>query len=148
MRGIAILMLAVSVVFTACSRHEQAPTGRWIGSYESNDVMVDARLEILPDGKVRVSAPNITDVGDLGEDERQAMHRRLATELDESWHKASPRPMDFDGRTFRKPGGVAPQMEWDPQTKSMRVVFYFGMHRSIRIDMQPSVDFSNDPWRQ
>lgn len=148
MRGIAVLMAAILVLMAACTRQEKPPTGRWIGNYESQEVMVDARLEILPDGSVRVSAPNITDVGDVGDSDRQIMHRRLADELDQTWYKVDPRKMDFDGRTFRKPGGVAPQMEWDPQIKRMRLVFYFGMHKSIRIDMQPSADFSDDPWRQ
>jgi hypothetical protein len=148
MRGIAVLLCIGLAVVAACSRPEKPPTGRWIGNYENTDVMVDVRLEILPDGTVKVSAPNITDAGEISDMDRFALHKRLADQLEESWYKVEPRPMDFDGTTFRKVGGVAPQMEWSPQTKIMTLVFYFGMHKSIRIVMSPTVDFSDDPWHQ
>jgi hypothetical protein len=53
--------------------------------------------------------------------------------------------MDFDGRVFRKPGGVAPQMEWNPDSKKMTVVVYLGM-KTVRIPVHVVKDFSDDPW--
>lgn len=147
MRRVSILIIAGLALLAACSRSEKVPTGRWIGQYDSADVMVDARLEVQPDGTVKVSAPDILGVGDLSEEERMQLHARLADQLDSTWDKAPARHMDFDGKVFRKPGGVAPQMEWDPATREMKVVFYFGMQRSIRIRMTQVTDFSSDPWR-
>ena len=78
MRGFSVLLCISLAVLFACSKPEKPPTGRWIGNLENSDVMVDARLEILPDGTVKVSAPDITDVGDIGDADRAALHQRLA----------------------------------------------------------------------
>ncbi|MGB8600755.1 MAG: hypothetical protein WCD42_01015 [Rhizomicrobium sp.] len=147
MRRISVLLLAGLAFLAACSHGEKPPTGRWIGQIDSADVMVDARLEILADGTVKLSAPDILGAGELSDDERTMLHNRVAEQLEASWSKAPVRRMDFDGKVFRKPGGVAPQMEWNPQTHEMKVVFYFGMQRSIRISMIRVSDFSSDPWR-
>jgi len=146
MHRFAILLLVGLGVLAACSRPAQAPVGRWIGNYDSPDVVVDARLEIGRDGKVRASAPDLLDVGQMSDEGRAVVHARLAADLAESWDEVGSRAMDFDGRVFRKPGGVAPQMEWDPQTKQMKVVFYFGTKHSIRIAMHAVDDFNSDPW--
>lgn len=143
----AILLLLGLGVLIACSRPAQPPVGRWTGNYDSPDVMVDARLEIGKDGSVRVSAPDLLDVGQVSGEDRAAMHSRLAADLAESWDEVAPRPMDFDGKVFRKPGGFAPQMEWNPQTRQMKLVFYFGTRHSIRIPMRAVDDFGDDPWR-
>jgi hypothetical protein len=147
MRRFAILLI-VSLVLVACSKQHQPPTGRWVGHYESPSVMVVAWLEIVPGGDVRISAPDLLDIGRPAEDQRAAMHARLANELSDSWGEVNLRHYDFDGRVFRKPGGFAPQMEWNPLTRQMRVVFYFGMQRSIHIPMQRVEKFSEDPWLQ
>jgi hypothetical protein len=55
--------------------------------------------------------------------------------------------MDFDGKVFRKPGGIAPQAIWDAKTGSMQLVIYPGAQPSIRIAMRRVGDFSADPWR-
>jgi hypothetical protein len=141
----AVFLLA-SLIMTSCSRHAQPPTGRWIGNFESPNVMVDARLEVERDGSVRVSAPDLLDVGSPSDEDRTAMRARLASDLAEAWDAVAPRQMDFDGRVFRKPGGVAPQMEWDRNTQQMKLVFYFGMQHSIRISLRRVQNFSRDPW--
>jgi len=145
MRRFAVLLIA-GLVLVACSRAPQPPVGRWVGNYESPSVMVDAWLEILPGGSVRVCAPDILDVGTPSEEDRGAMHVRLASELSDAWGEVKLRSYDFDGRVFRKPGGFAPQMEWDPATKRMKLVFYFGMQRSIRIEMRAVKEFNEDSW--
>jgi hypothetical protein len=147
MRRFAVLLIA-GLLLAGCSKHHQPPTGRWIGHYESPSVMVVAWLEITPGGAVRVSAPDILDIGDPTPEERNAAHARLANELSDAWGEVVVRRYDFDGHVFRKQGGFAPQMEWNPITRQMKVVFYFGMQRSIRIPMQRVEKFSEDPWLQ
>ena len=145
MRRFAILLLA-GLLLGACSKELAPPQGRWIGHYETPQVMVVAWLEILPSGDIRVSAPDFLDVGDPTDDQRREMHKRLAYDLSEGWSEVKLRQYEFDGHVFRKPGGVAPQMEWDAGKKEMKVVFYFGMSHSIRIPMTPVKNFSEDPW--
>lgn len=145
MRRFAILLLA-GLLLGACTKHYDPPTGRWIGHYESPQVVVVAWMEILPTGEVRVSAPDYLDVGEPTSDQRDSMHKRLASDLSDSWAEVKTRRYDFDGRVFRKEGGVAPQMEWDPDKKEMKVVFYFGMQHSIRIPMTPVKNFGEEPW--
>ncbi len=145
MRRFAILLIAVFVL-AGCSKSHQVPSGRWIGHYESSSVMVVAWLEITPDGDVRVSAPDILDPGEPSDELRETAHKRLADELYDGWGSVPSRRYEFNGHIFRKPGGFAPQMEWNPGTKQMKVVFYFGMQRSIRITMTPVKDFTEDPW--
>lgn len=147
MRGFAVLLFA-GLTLIACSRTSHPPSGRWIGNYESSSVMVDAWLEILPNGAVRVCAPDILDIGEPSEEDRAAMHARLASDLADAWGEVALRTYDFDGRTFRKPGGIAPQMEWNPGTREMKLVFYFGTQHSIRILMHAVNDFSEDGWRR
>jgi hypothetical protein len=147
MNRFAILLIA-ALALVGCSRQHEPPTGRWIGHYESPTVMVVAWLEILPGGDVRICAPDLLDIGQPTDEQRAAMHSRLANDLSEAWGEIKVRRYDFDGRVFRKQGGFAPQMEWDPLTHNMKVVFYFGMQRSIRIQMQRVKDFNEEPWLQ
>ncbi len=145
MRRFAVLLI-VLVAIAACSRSSHPPTGRWIGNYESSSVMVDAWLEIMPNGAVRVCAPDILGIGEPSDEDRKAMHARLASDLSDAWGEVALRSYDFDGRVFRKPGGIAPQMEWNPKTREMKLVFYFGTQHSIRILMHAVNDFSEDSW--
>lgn len=144
MSRLATLLFA-SLALVACSR-PVAPAGRWVAHYESQGTMVDARLEIGANGLVRVSATDLLDVQPDSEEDRMAMHRQVAAQLADGWGDVTPRPMDFDGHIFRKPGGFAPQMEWTPKTKEMTLVFYFGTQHSIHIPMQAADDFNDDAW--
>jgi len=145
MRRFAILLIA-GLLLGACSKEHEPPRGRWIGHYESPQVMVVAWLEILPSGDVHVSAPDFLDIGDPTPEQRDAMHKRLASDLSDGWNDVKLRRYDFDGHVFRKQGGVAPQMEWDGHKQEMKVVFYFGMQHAIRIPMTPVKNFGEDPW--
>jgi len=145
MHRFAILLIA-GLVLAGCSGSHKPPVGRWIGHYESPTVMVVAWLEIAPNGNVKVSAPDILDIGEPSDEQRAAAHKRLANELYDTWGNVTPRRYEFDGHVFRKPGGFARQMEWDPKTRQMKLVFYFGMQRSIHISMQPVKEFIEDPW--
>ena len=103
MRKTALAVLTTLALFS-CS-HPAPPAGRWEGAYESHDMMIAARLEIETDGQVRVSAPDLLDIGPASDDDRLGMRQKLAADLDSGWGEVTPRPMDFDGETFRKPGG-------------------------------------------
>jgi hypothetical protein len=141
-----VVLLITALFLAACSRTPQPPVGRWIGNYESSGVMVDAWLEILPDGTVRICAPDILNVGAPSDEDRTAMHAKLAADLSDAWNEVKLRSYDFDGHVFRKPGGIAPQMEWDARTRQMKLVFYIGMQHSIRINMHAVNDFTEDSW--
>lgn len=144
MRRIAVLILA-GLALAACSK-PIPPVGRWAGTYDQQGTMIDARLEIGGDGQVRVSAPDLTNVAAASDDDRQAMHERLASELADGWDQVAPRAMDFDGKTFRKPGGVAPQIQWDKSTQTMTLVVYFGTQAPIYVPLHQVADFNSDPW--
>lgn len=122
------------------------PSGRWQGAYESADVMVVTRLEIDSKGTVYLSAPDATDIGGASAEDRTAIKQRLTEGLSIAWAETEPRRLEFDGRVFRKPGGVAPQLEWDPDAKQMTAVVYLGMRDAIRVPLHPVKDFSANPW--
>lgn len=146
MRGKTLAFLFVLLV-AGCSRHTPPPQGLWEGTYETAEAMVAARIEIDAKGNIRVSAPNAEDVGD-NEDDRAAMRQKLAGGLSAGWNEVEPRTMEFDGRTFRKPGGIAPQMVWYASRKQMILVVYPGKKSAIRIPMRPVEAFSDDPWAE
>jgi hypothetical protein len=93
-----------------------------------------------------VSAPNAQDIGDSSDDDRASIRKRLAQELSDGWANVESRELDFDGTTFRKPGGIAPQMEWDANNKHMTLIVYFGKDAGIRIPLHAVTDFSDNPW--
>jgi hypothetical protein len=147
MRAIGItLMAAICLAATFACTRSPAPSGRWQGAFESPDTMVVVRLEIDSKGSIYLSAPDATDIGNASATDRAAIRQRLTDGLSVAWGEAQPRQFDFDGRVFRKPGGVAPQLEWNPDQKTMTAVIYLGLRPAIRIPLHPVADFSNDPW--
>src|SRR6476661_5243838 len=110
MRFAAILLPTVSCLIlgvTACSK-PSPPVGKWEGGMESGGDVVVARVEILPNGQVRIMAPDITNA--MGSRAQMDEYRaRLSADLANGWSEVKPRSFDFDGKTFRKPGGIAPQ---------------------------------------
>lgn len=130
----------------ACSSAKTPPAGRWEGAYEAQDVMVAVRLEISNKGDIFLSAPDLSDIQNTQADDRPALRERLAEDLASSWGAVEPRTLDFDGRVFRKPGGIAPQMEWNPDSKQMTVVLYLGMRPALRVPLHAVSEFSADPW--
>jgi hypothetical protein len=134
-----------ALVLSSCSK-PAPPQGRWEGTYESVDTLIVARMEIEPNGDVRVSAPDLLDAGNLNTDDRTAARQKLADGLAAGWDGVGPRPFDFDGSTFRKPGGIAPQMNWDANNKQMTLVVYLGTQPGLTIAMHPVSDFSQNPW--
>lgn len=148
MRGIAVAVVGALclVAAQACTNAKSPPQGRWEGTFEEPGAMVVVRLEITPKGEILLSAPNATDIEGASADDRNAMRQRLAGDLVSNWASVDPRPFDFDGRIFRKPGGIAPQMEWDPDSHQMIVDLYLGMRPTIRIPMHAVARFSPNPW--
>jgi hypothetical protein len=146
LRATLAAALCLAAAF-ACTR-TPAPGGRWEGAYESRDTMVLTRLEIDPKGDIYLSAPDATDIGNASEADRAAIRQRLADGLSVAWGDAQPRQYDFDGRVFRKPGGVAPQLEWNPDQKAMTAVIYLGMRPAIRIPLHSVQTFGNNQWTE
>jgi hypothetical protein len=137
--------LACLLLVSACSHATPPPTGRWEGIYDSHDAIVAARVEITARGDIYLSAPDAMDVGSSSGD-RTAIRQRLADGLNQSWGSVVPRQMDFDGKTFRKPGGIAPQMQWDSAGNTMTLILYPGTAPEIHILLHPVKDFSPDPF--
>jgi hypothetical protein len=144
MRPLLALVLG-ALLLASCSK-TPPPVGRWEGTYESGDTFVAARLEIAAGPQVRISAPDVTDGSATSVDDRVAMRQNMAARLAGGWGEIAPRPMDFDGSIFRKPGGIAPQIEWDAKTKAMTLYVYLGTQPVLKIPLKPVGDFSEDPW--
>ena len=139
----ALLCLA-PLCLAACSK-PRPPVGKWEGGYQSGSVMVAARVEIGADGLVRVSAPDLANA-DGTEAQQAAQRDQLAAALATGWDGVAPRPFDFDGDTFRKPGGIAPQMKWDAKKKQMTLVLYLGANPALYVPMRAVEEFSENPF--
>ncbi|HEX3672960.1 MAG TPA: hypothetical protein VHU87_01680 [Rhizomicrobium sp.] len=144
MRPFAALLL-MALCLTGCSHHSPPPAGRWEGTYEASDTMIAARLEIDAKANIYVSAPDAENFSPDA-DARAAIRKSLAQGLAAGWGDVQPRNFEFDGKVFRKPGGVAPQIEWDPGSNAMTLVVYLGMRDGIRVPLHPVKEFSDDPW--
>ncbi len=143
MRKIAAALALL--VLTACSA-PHPPQGRWEGGYDNNGTVVAARVEIMADGQVKVSAPDLTNAQGAKPEQLEQMRERLAADLATAWDTVEARPFDFDGTTFRKPGGVAPQMEWDKTTNQMTLELYIGANAALPIPLRPVENFHDNPW--
>ncbi len=77
---------------------------------------------------------------------RAAMRQNMSARLAGAWGEVAPRPMDFDGTTFRKPGGIAPQIEWNAKTRRMTLYVYIGTQPVLKIPLHPVGDFTDNPW--
>jgi hypothetical protein len=142
----AVLVMALCLAAAVACGNPKPPTGRWEGTYESAHTMIAARLEIDKGGAVYVSAPDAFDITATSDAAREVIRQRLAMSLAEGWSNVGPRALDFDGKVFRKPGGIAPQIEWNPDTGRMTLVVYPGARPTVHIAMRAVRDFSPDPW--
>ena len=140
-----VAVLLTTLVLAACSK-TAPPVGRWEGTYESNGTFVAARLELAPFAQARISAPDVTDPSIDNEADRAAMRQNIADRLAGAWGAVEPRPMDFDGTTFRKAGGIAPQLEWDRSSNVMTLYVYLGARPAVRLPLHPVQDFSANSW--
>ncbi len=140
-----VAILLAGLLLAGCSR-PAPPVGKWEGGYEAGGDMVAARVEVLASGRVRVMAPDITNA--IGSREQIDNFRaQLAADLVNGWSAVAPRTFDFDGKTFRKPGGVAPQMEWDKETNQMVLELFIGARPALPVPLRPVADFHDNPFR-
>jgi hypothetical protein len=139
-------LLFVVLALTACARTAPPPAGRWEGAFDDGTTFVAARLEIEAGGQVRVSAPDVTDTSIASEDDRATMRQNMSARLAGAWGEVAPRPMDFDGTTFRKVGGIAPQIDWDAKTNTMTLYVYISTRPAIKIPLHAVGDFTDNPW--
>jgi hypothetical protein len=140
-RLLAAVLAALCLGLSACA-DSRPPAGRWEGLYEDAGVIIVARLEIAQNGQIRVSAPNaITSDGPLSPAERTSIVQQLQARLAQSWPAVEPLPLEFDGHVFRKPGGVAPQLEWDASRKRMTMIYYSGSRSSVRVALTSVGEF-------
>ena len=145
MRPVHLLALAALAALAACSK-ASPPQGRWEGGYSANGTIVAARVEIGADGQVRVSAPDITNLQTAKPEQMQQEREKLTADLVTAWDEVAPRPFDFDGKTFRKPGGVAPQMVWDKASNQMTLELYIGANLALPVTLRPVSEFHDSPW--
>ena len=111
--------------------------------YEDQALTVVVRLEIGAKGDVRVSAPNaITSEEPLTADDRAVLKARLLDGLAKTWPTVATLPLEFDGKAFHKPGGVAPQLEWDAKAKHMTMIYYSGRNASVRVPLSAVDEFT------
>lgn len=141
----AALIAALSCLLVACG-NPKPPAGKWEGVYDTPDTMIAARVEIDKDGKVKVSAPDLTGIQTSDVEARAGMRTRLADQLASDWNDIAPRDFEFDGSKFRKPGGVAPQMEWDKDAARMTLVIYLGRDPARRMALRTVSEFSPNPF--
>jgi hypothetical protein len=143
MRRIALLLVLAALA--GCSK-SAPPQGRWEGGYAANGTIMAARMEVEADGQVRVSAPDITNLEGAKPEQLQQERDKLAADLVSAWDSVAPRPFDFDGTTFRKPGGIAPQMVWDKASNQMTLELYIGANPALPVPLRPVANFHDSPW--
>jgi hypothetical protein len=143
MRKAAAIM--AFLILAGCAK-PHPPQGRWEGGYDSDGTLVAARVEIEPDGQVKISAPDLTNTQAAKPEQLEQMRARLAADLATAWDSVAPRPFDFDGTTFRKPGGVAPQMVWDKTSNQMTLELYIGANSALPVPLRPVDSFHDNPW--
>ena len=140
----SLLFMALALLLAGCSK-PAPPVGKWEGGYESGGTIVAARVEILPSGQVKVSAPDVTYITGSRE-QIDELRARLSAGLVNGWSEVAPRTFDFDGKTFRKPGGIAPQMVWDKASNTLTLELFIGTRPALPIPLRPVSDFHDNPF--
>ncbi|HEY5338759.1 MAG TPA: hypothetical protein VIJ85_11175 [Rhizomicrobium sp.] len=148
MRSVFAVFFAIVgfAAISACSHDTAPPVGRWEGVYDTQDTVIAARLEITAKNDIYLSAPDALDIGQSSDTDHAAIREHLADGLADSWSSVQPRKLDFDGKTFRKPGGIAPQVEWDSSKNQMTLIVYLGTRPEIHIALHPVKDFTAIPF--
>ena len=139
------LVLLLFAALAACSK-PAPPQGRWEGGYSGGGILVAARVEVEANGQVRVSAPDVTNLQNAKPEQLQQQRDAMAADLASGWDTIAPRPFDFDGKTFRKPGGFAPQMVWDKDSNQMTLEIYIGANPALPVPLRPVDAFHDNPW--
>ncbi len=145
MRRFLSSVLVGGLLLSGCGK-PQPPIGKWEGGNLSGGTIVVARVEIGADGLVRLSAPDATNLEDAKPEVRLTQQAELQADLVNNWDGVKPRPLDFDGKIFRKPGGLAPQMIWDKATNQMTLELYIGANPALPVFLHPVPAFHDDPF--
>ena len=87
MRRAFLLALALTGALAACSK-SAPPVGKWEGGYVSNSTLVVARVEVTPDGQVRLMAPDITNL-DLATPDRLGHFELRRTAMPDQKHRVT-----------------------------------------------------------
>jgi hypothetical protein len=140
--------LFLTLLLLAGCGKPQPPAGKWEGGTDTNGTIVVARVEIGAGGLVRVSAPDITNLAGAEPETLLNERARLQADLVNAWDDVKPREFDFDGKTFRKPGGVAPQMVWNKDTNQMTLQLYIGANPALPVVLHPVSEFHDSPFGQ
>ncbi len=138
-------LFLVVILLAGCGK-PQPPVGKWEGGSMADGTIVVARVEIGSDGLVKVSAPDITNLQDAKPEVLLNERARLQSELVNNWDEVKPRVFAFDGKTFRNPGGVAPQMQWDKATNQMTLELYIGANAALPVVLHPVPGFHDNPF--
>jgi hypothetical protein len=138
------LVLTLLLLLAGCAK--QPPIGKWEGGYVAKGTVVVARVEIGADGLVKVSAPDITGLDPMKPEAMLSEREALQAELVNGWPNVAPRKFDFDGKTFRKPGGQAPQMVWDEKTNQMTLQIFIGRNPAFPVVLRPVPGFHDNPF--
>ncbi len=138
--------LFLTLLLLAGCGKPQPPVGKWEGGTITGGSIVVARVEIGADGLIRVSAPDATNLDGVKPEVRMAQQAELQADLVNGWDEVKPRVLDFDGKTFRKPGGVAPQMIWDKATNQMTLEIFIGANPAFPVPLHPVPEFHDDPF--
>ncbi len=145
MRKALFLTLTFGLLLAGCGR-QQPPVGKWEGGTLTGGTIVVARVEIGADGMIKVSAPDATNLEGVKPEVRMTQQAELQADLVNGWDDVKPRILDFDGKTFRKPGGVAPQMVWDKATNQMTLEIFIGANPAFPVPLHPVPEFHDDPF--
>ena len=145
MRKALLLTTTLGLLLAGCGK-PQPPIGKWEGGGITGGAIVVARVEIGADGLIRVSAPDATNLEGAKPEVQMGQRAELQADLVNSWNEVKPRQLDFDGKTFRKPGGVAPQMIWDKATNRMTLEIFIGANPAFPVSLSPVPEFHDDPF--
>jgi hypothetical protein len=135
---------ALLFLLAGCAKHP--PVGKWEGGYDSGGTIVVARVEIGADGLVKLMAPDVTGLVGAKPEETLNARAQAQSDLVNGWAGVTARQFDFDGKTFRKPGGQAPQMVWDKDTNQMTLEIYIGRNPALPVTLRPVDGFHDDPF--
>ena len=141
-----LLLVAVLAAALAGCGKSQPPVGKWEGGYDGNGLIVVARVEIDAAGVVKVMAPDVTGMAGAKPEEVLNARAELASQLANDWPGVTPSQFEYDGKTFRKPNGVAPQMVWDKDTNQMTLELYIGANPALPVTLRPVDAFHDNPW--
>lgn len=144
-KALLLTLPLLAGVLAGCGK-PQPPIGKWEGGLDSYGTIVVARVEIAANGLVKVSAPDITNLGDAKPEVLLQERERLQADLANAWGDVKPRDFDFDGKIFRKPGGVAPQMVWDKATNQMTLEIFIGANPALPVNLRPVAEFHDNPF--